>query len=284
MFASLGINTALGPTVDDSTADPRTVERARVVVDALRRFGVEPVLKHFPFLPAYANLHRDSPDTKTPVPEMKRRTSIFRRMLGESDLVMTTHTFDSLVDAEAVATLSPVWNRIIRRGIGFSGLLMSDDLLMLQNYADRRALGNEETGGTAAKWAERAILSGHDFIILAGSASTTYSVFDGLLRAASADTASGRALHRRIEEAHARISRFKESHRQSLTRSFDASSDEIRAVVEAIPRDPVAGDFRIDPDILARLEDAFKRASAGASVSERFGTVIRRFFMRMLGG
>ena len=67
-FAAIGVNVSLGPTVDTSTADPRTVERAQVAVDELKAFGIQVVLKHFPYLPAGANLHRESPDTRGPPP------------------------------------------------------------------------------------------------------------------------------------------------------------------------------------------------------------------------
>jgi beta-glucosidase-like glycosyl hydrolase len=280
MLAAIGINTALGPTVDDSTADPRTSDRARIVVDALRGCGIEPVLKHFPFLPAKGNLHRESPDTKTPEREVWRRTASFRSLRGESEILMTTHTFDSLIDAAQIVTFSPAWNAIVRRQAGFSGMLMSDDLLMLRNYADKSVLGGEARG-TAVGWAERSILTGHDFIIVAGSASTTYTVFEGLLRTAAADTDAGRRLRRRILEAYGRIQRFKESRRGLLTRRFEASVSEVGSVVSAVPGDTVSADFRFDEDLRPRLAAALARASVPTPVTSRLESYFRRFFARV---
>ncbi len=280
MFAAIGINTALGPTVDDSTADARTTERARVVVDALRRCGIEPVLKHFPFLPTTANLHKASPDTKIPAPEVKRKTAAFRSLLGESAIMMTTHTFDSLIDGASIVTFSAAWNAILRRETGFSGLLMSDDLLMLKNYADKSALG-EEAKGTAVQWAERAIIAGHDFIILAGGASTTYAVFEGLLRVALRDTEAGRALRRRILESYDRIEGFKQSRGRLLTRSFEAPMADVRGVVSAVPGDAVGPGFRFSADQRPRLQAAVARAS----IPRPFGSIVRsyarRFFAKL---
>ncbi|HEY9595634.1 MAG TPA: hypothetical protein VHE79_14240, partial [Spirochaetia bacterium] len=108
-LSAMGANVLLGPTVDTSTGDTRAAERARIVIDALRRYGIAPVLKHFPFLPAGANLHRESPDTKVTREEALRRSAIFRELDGEAGILMTTHLRDSAVDRQIV-TFSPTWN------------------------------------------------------------------------------------------------------------------------------------------------------------------------------
>ena len=280
MFAAIGINTSLGPTVDDSTADERTTERARMVVDALRRCGIEPVLKHFPFLPTTENLHRASPDTKIPASDVKRKTAAFRGLLGESEIMMTTHTFDSLIDGASIVTFSPKWNRVLRQRTGFSGILMSDDLLMLKNYADQSVLG-EAANGTAVQWAERAILAGHDFIILAGGASTTYAVFEGLLRVAAGDTEAGRALRQRILESYERIKGFKESRGELLTRSFEAPMSDIRSIVSAVPGDTVSPGFRFSADQRPQLAAAVARASVPRPLHAIIGACLRRQFAKL---
>ncbi len=138
-FAALGINVALGPTVDTSTGDPRTEDRARVAADEMRNYGLQVVLKHFPYLPSGANLHRESPDTKVPLEEAEKRFAVFRDLAGDADIIMTTHLLDSSVD-RALVTFSPVWNALLRDRTGFEGPLMSDGLLMLKNYANRGPL------------------------------------------------------------------------------------------------------------------------------------------------
>ena len=267
-FAAMGINVALGPTVDTSTADPRTPERARLVIRAQREFGLEPVLKHFPYLPARANLHRQSPDTLVPPDEVESRVAVFHELENEAGIMMTTHLYDSLVDPRIV-TFSSVWNRLLRTGTGFTGLLMSDGLLMLRNYADTKMLstkpGDPDAPGIdrTSSWALRAILAGHDFIIVEGSAALTYHTFKGLLAVACSSTPLGRGLRERIEESYRKIESWKQEHEVPLRREIDVQEDVITTVVKVLPADGAdLSTFRFDAHALAGLEPALRAAQA----------------------
>lgn len=269
VFSALGVNVALGPTVDDSTSDPRTEARARVMISELRRFGLEPVIKHFPFLPKGANLHRESPDVKVALRDVEKRAAIFRTLAREADILMTTHLRDSLVDSRIV-TFSPLWLDILRRQTRFKGLLMSDGLLMLDNYSKATSLlAGDELARSAgnldgpAGWALRALLAGHELLIVEGSAATTYRVFEDLLRVACGKTETGKLLRQRIEAAAARISQFKKRNDKSLRRLVDVSPAAIGAIVSLVPRDGAdAGAFRFDQAALTRAEAEMRRASA----------------------
>ncbi len=240
VLSAIGINVALGPTVDTSTADPRTADRARIAADELKTYGLQVVLKHFPYLPAGADLHRESPDTKVPREEAERRFSVFRDLAANADMIMTTHLLDSSVDRDIV-TFSPVWNALLRDGTGFTGPLMSDGLLMLKNYADRSMLaGREPTAefaglDEAAAWAARAILAGHDLVIVEGSAAQTVRVFDGLLTAACRASPQARELRQRIEESSARIARWKQDRQGALRRIVDVPPPVIQEVITLLP-------------------------------------------------
>jgi beta-glucosidase-like glycosyl hydrolase len=252
VFSALGMNVALGPTVDDSTRDPRTAERARLVTAELRRFSLLPVLKHFPFLPAAANLHRQSPDTKVALRVAEQRAGIFRALSRESGVLMTTHLLDSLVDRDMV-TFSPAWNRILRRVTGFDGLLMSDGLLMLSNYVKP---------DDPVQWAQRAVLAGHDFLIVEGSAAVTWQVFEGLLEAACTDDEDGRALRGRIRESTARIERFKKANSRLLRREAEVPAAAVAAAVALAPAEgtePAA--WRMDAAGFEALEPALRAAA-----------------------
>ena len=249
VFSALGMNVALGPTVDDSTRDPRTAERARLVTGELRRFSLLPVLKHFPFLPAAANLHRQSPDTKVALRIAEQRAGIFRTLSRESEVLMTTHLLDSLVDSDIV-TFSPAWNRILRRVTGFDGLLMSDGLLMLSSYVKP---------DDPVQWAQRAVLAGHDFLIVEGSAAVTWRVFEGLLEAACRDDEAARALRGRIRESTARIGRFKKANARILRREADVPAAALSAAVALAPAEgtePAA--WRVDAPGFEALEPALR--------------------------
>ncbi|MGD0724421.1 MAG: glycoside hydrolase family 3 N-terminal domain-containing protein [Spirochaetia bacterium] len=268
VFAALGINVALGPTVDTSTRDPRTLDRARLVIAALKDFGLEPVLKHFPYLPARANLHKQSPDTRLPPDEAETRFAVFQKLADESGIMMTTHLYDSLVDTRIV-TFSSAWNLLLRSRTGFGGLLMSDGLLMLRNYTDTSMLaagpGDPDAAGIdrTASWALRAILAGHDFITVEGSAALTYRTFQGLLAVGCSNTPLGNELRVRIEESYKRIESWKQASEASLRREVDVPAAVIRTVVRALPVDGHSlSDFTFDARALASLQPALRAAQA----------------------
>ncbi len=265
VLTALGVNVSLGPTVDSSTQDPRTVERARLTVDALKGYGLQVALKHFPFLPS-GNLHRESPDTKLPLDQAEKRFAVFADLADSADLVMTTHLLDTTVD-DGLVTFSSRWNGLLRGRTGYRGLLMTDGLLMLRNYTDRRPLAGGVPAADfagldpAASWAARAILAGHDLVIVEGSAAQTVRVFEGLLAAACGGTSADRALRRRILESSEKIVRWKKDREADLRRTVEVPPADIERVIRLLPADDAdLAAFRFDPasllGIQARLESA----------------------------
>lgn len=269
VFAAIGINVALGPTVDASATDAHVAARARAAIARLREFAIAPVLKHFPYLPVGANLHRESPDTALSLAEAEKRFSIFEDLGGDADIMMTTHLYDSHIDRTLV-TFSSKWNGLLRGETGFTGLLMSDGILMLKHYADRRALGGGPTGAEVAgldetaRWALRAIFAGHDFIIVEGSPAQTRLVYNGLVLAACRSTPLGERLRRRIEESYARIEAWKTAHASILRRQVDVPYSSVASVIRVLPGPSTAlASFRFDAAALARLEPALRAAGVG---------------------
>jgi beta-glucosidase-like glycosyl hydrolase len=232
------------------------------------------VLKHFPFLPTGANLHRSSPDTRVPRDTAEKRFSVFRDLASLSPIVMTTHLNDSLVD-NSIVTFSSAWLGILRLDTGYSGLLMSDGLLMLRNYADKRVLGGvpaktPEAAELAALeptavWAIRAILAGHDFVIVEGSAAQTKRAFDGVLGEACSGTLTGNNLARRIEESFQRIKQFKTDNEAFLSRQIDVPPSAIGGVISLAPGDTAdLGSFRFDADTMEAVAPELARAAGEA--------------------
>jgi beta-glucosidase-like glycosyl hydrolase len=275
VFAALGINVALGPTVDTSTGDARVVEKARLVMVQMKRYGLSPVLKHYPTLPVTANLHHESPDTKLTAGALAAGVLPFHELAGEAGMLMTTHFRDSLVDPSLV-TFSSTWNALLRKDTGFGGLLMSDGLLMLRNYTDRTVLagglppaemaGIDETAG----WAARAILAGHDMVIVEGSAAQTVRVVEGLLALACAGTKDGAALAARITASSARVLAWKAANAAILRRAVTVPAAAVQAVMALLPKEGAALDrFRFDRAALARLEPALNAAALPAAGSRR---------------
>ncbi|MHA3914261.1 beta-N-acetylhexosaminidase [Halovulum sp. GXIMD14793] len=109
----------------------QVVAVARAVADGLGDGGVLPVLKH---IPGHGRPRQDS-HAELPVVEESAEVlaaTDFAAFAGLSDLpmAMTAHVIYTHIDPENCATLSPRMIDIIRRRIGFDGLLMTDDLSM----------------------------------------------------------------------------------------------------------------------------------------------------------
>ncbi len=114
-------------------ADPQTVgEFGRAAALGLLDEGVLPVMKHMPgHGRAMVDSHHALPVVKASLADLAE--SDFPPFAANADLpaAMTAHVVYTALDPDAPATLSaPVIEAIIRKRIGFTGLLFSDDLSM----------------------------------------------------------------------------------------------------------------------------------------------------------
>jgi beta-N-acetylhexosaminidase len=105
---------------------------ARAVTDGLEQGGILPILKHIPgHGRATADTHFSLPVVATVESELKKTDFAAFRPLADLPMAMTAHVVFSAVDAAHPATTSAkMIERVIRRFIGFQGLLMSDDVSM----------------------------------------------------------------------------------------------------------------------------------------------------------
>lgn len=113
-------------------AEPlRVAALGRATLDGLGRAGVAGVVKHMPgHGRAGADSHKALPTVDASAEELERDLQPFRT-LNSAPIAMTAHVRYTAWDAENPATLSPfVVQEIIRGQIGFSGLLLTDDLDM----------------------------------------------------------------------------------------------------------------------------------------------------------
>jgi beta-N-acetylhexosaminidase len=103
----------------------------RAVLEGLARAGVTGCVKHMPgHGRATADSHKELPRVDASEDELEIDIEPFRT-LAEAPVAMTSHVLYSAWDAERPATLSPtVIHEIIRGRIGFSGLLLTDDIDM----------------------------------------------------------------------------------------------------------------------------------------------------------
>ncbi|MGC2854074.1 beta-N-acetylhexosaminidase [Novispirillum sp. DQ9] len=131
--------------------DPAVVATlGRVVADAFLEGGVYPVIKHIPgHGRAMADSHFDLPVVDAPLDDLRARDFVPFKALGDAPFAMTAHIVYTALDAARPATTSPtVIDGIIRGELGFSGLLMTDDLSMkaLTGRFEDRASASLEAG------------------------------------------------------------------------------------------------------------------------------------------
>ena len=142
----LGINVDCLPVLDVPVSGGHDVignraysDRAETIAllgqcacDGLKAGGVMPVIKHIPgHGRATADSHKELPVVDASRSALEQSDFIpFKRLAGEV-MAMTAHVIYTALDKELPATTSPfIINDIIRKEMGFDGLLMSDDVSM----------------------------------------------------------------------------------------------------------------------------------------------------------
>ncbi|HUF88246.1 MAG TPA: glycoside hydrolase family 3 N-terminal domain-containing protein [Thermohalobaculum sp.] len=144
-LAALGIDVDCAPLLDVLAPEGHAIigdralghdaeavaRRGRAVCEGLRAGGVLPVIKHLPgHGRAPADSHERLPRVSAPRAALEAVDfAAFRPLAGEA-LGMTAHVVFEAIDPGWCATLSPDVIGVIRREIGFDGLLMTDDLSM----------------------------------------------------------------------------------------------------------------------------------------------------------
>ncbi len=167
-LASLGINVDCAPVVDLLFADahdivgdrafgatPEQVARlARKACEGLLAGGVIPVIKHIPgHGRARCDSHAELPVVSASVKELTQSDFAPFKLLADQPWAMTAHILYTDLDAKEPATLSKKMIRLIRKDIGFDGVLISDDLSM------------NALKGTLAERAKKTVKAGCDVLL-----------------------------------------------------------------------------------------------------------------------
>ena len=184
LLSDLGINVNLGPVCDITTdADAfmysrslgqdsqTTADMVASIVNLMGAFRVGSVLKHFP---GYGN----NTDTHTGIAVDSRSLSELEAqdfipftagIQAGCGAVMVGHIITEAFDPELPASLSPAVHRYLREDLDFSGVIMTDDLVM-------QAITDQYGAGEAAVMA---VLAGNDLLC-----STEYAVqYEAVLQA-----------------------------------------------------------------------------------------------------
>src|SRR5690606_7210550 len=113
--------------------DPGMVaELGRAAAEGFLQGGVLPIIKHVPgHGRARVDSHKALPRLETPREDLQRHDFAPFAELHDLPIAMTAHVVYCAYDADHPATLSKdVIEHVIRREIGFQGLLITDDLSM----------------------------------------------------------------------------------------------------------------------------------------------------------
>ena len=132
----------------------RVAALGRAILSGLAQAGVAGCIKHMPgHGRTTTDTHKSMPTVTASEEELETDLEPFRT-LSDTPIGMTGHLLFREWDAENPATLSPfIIEEIIRKRIGFAGLLLTDDI-------DMQALS-----GTIPERAERAIAAGCDIVL-----------------------------------------------------------------------------------------------------------------------
>ncbi len=217
ILRNAGINVNLAPVVDVNlnpenpiiggigrsfSSNPHTVAKhAEIFIQAHHRHSILTTLKHFP---GHGSSKEDSHLGLVDVTDVWSEDELepYRILInhGIADLVMTAHVFNENWDPDFPATLSDhVINGILRKDLGFDGVVISDDMQM---DAVRSYYGLE----TAI---EKTILAGVDILSFANNSiydenivPTVHEIIKNLID-------DGRISEERIDESYRRIRKLK---------------------------------------------------------------------------
>ncbi len=210
LLNELGINLNLAPVVDleyknnpiitkykrSYGKDPaKVIEYATIFTSIMKRYGILTTLKHFP---GHGSSKSDSHKGFTDVSQSWRSEELepFKRV--KSPLIMSAHIFNSNLDPTYPATLSYKVNTLLlRKKLGFKGVLISDDIQMKaisKNYDFKEAM-------------KLAINSGVDIVLVGNFLDKPIKVkkiVDTIVELVK----SGEIKRERLEEANRRIKRL----------------------------------------------------------------------------
>ncbi len=171
MLTEVGINVNLAPCLDlaeDSanevmkercfSNDPNKVKKlGKAYIRALQRQGILAVAKHFPGIGSVDLDPHTSTSKACANPERQQEALLPFYGAVEAGVfgVMTSHVLVPCYDPEEIATFSEKIVKMLREGLGFEGILFTDDLFMGAVRA------NYGLGAAGA----RALAAGHDILL-----------------------------------------------------------------------------------------------------------------------
>lgn len=206
LLKSLGINVNLAPVADVSE-DPNdfiyyrsfgknpeeTKEYIKTVVTTTQSNGISSTLKHFPGYGNNIDTHTDiAIDERSFESFLKNDFKPFEEGIKNGvHCILVSHNIVKSMDDTLPSSLSPNVNRILREDLGFTGIVITDDLIM---DAIKLHTGDEDP-------VVQAVLAGNDMLIVSDIAESYSKVLLACL--------DGKIPENQINKACLRILAFK---------------------------------------------------------------------------
>jgi beta-N-acetylhexosaminidase len=243
-LAALGFDLDFAPVLDVHTNDANPIigerafgrdadaasRRALSLASGLAASGIIACGKHFP---GHGDTAVDSHEALPRLDHPRARLDAvellpFRRAAAAGlPLIMTGHLLCTAIDAASPATLSPAVLSVLRKDLGYRGLIVSDDLVMKAIVAH----------GGVGDAAVRAIRAGCDAVLISRDRAKQDEARAALLRAARRD----RTLRARIAESAARIRALKSAHLAARAAAPPPGLDVVGAAAHRELADRMAG-------------------------------------------
>ncbi|MEQ6917638.1 beta-N-acetylhexosaminidase [Halomonas aquatica] len=181
-MAACGLDLSFAPVLDvdggtssvigdrSFSADPMAVARmGRAFLDGLHEAGMVGVGKHFPGHGGVAaDSHHELPVDTRPLQALRDHDLVpFAQLASRLDAVMPAHVVYSDFDHRP-AGFSPTWLGMLRQGLGFKGVIFSDDLSM----------AGAASAGTPGERARAALAAGCDMLLVCNDRAAALEVID----------------------------------------------------------------------------------------------------------
>ncbi len=223
----VGINMNMAPVLDVCDPCPdflrersfgddseRVSLLGEVVIKEFIRNGIVPVSKHFPGLGASKiDPHKELPVVRLSLQELEEHTYPFKKAISFGvPCIMTSHAVYESIDPLLPATLSPKTVELLRKDLGFNGIVITDDMEM----------GAIKERFDVAEASLAAIRAGADIVLICRE----QVYFLKAIEALESDARKDPLLLKRLTDSYIRINRVKDSFRLAKWHISDVKIDE----------------------------------------------------------
>ena len=141
----LGINMNCAPVLDvkykftnDVIGDRSFSSNQKIVSElgksfcsGLKKIGIVPIIKHIPgHGPSNKDSHKTTPNVNLDLMSLNKKDFLPFKKLNKEPAAMIAHIIYNKIDKKIACCSKKIINKIIRKKIGFTGLLFSDDINM----------------------------------------------------------------------------------------------------------------------------------------------------------